>query len=56
MDDLKTLEIWLKANIEQCFKFEKKAGREGRYQDALDLVQMKLTYKKVLRKVQEMQE
>ena len=56
MDDLKKLEIWLKANVEQCFKFEKKTGREGRYQDALDLIQMQLTYKKVLRKVQEMRE
>jgi hypothetical protein len=56
MDDLKKLEIWLKANIEQCFKYEKKAGRNGKYHDAIELTQMQNTYKKVLLKVQQMSE
>jgi len=56
MDDLKKLEIWLKTNIEQCFKYEKKAGRDGKYQDAIELEHMQTTYKKVLLKVQQMRE
>lgn len=55
MDDLKSLEIWLQANIEECLKYEKKAGREGKYADAIELTNMQNTYKKVLMKVQQMQ-
>jgi len=56
MDDLKTLEIWLKTNIKHCFDAEKKAGRDGKYYDAIELTHMENTYKKVLIKVQQMRE